>query len=94
MTTRTGFVSDMLGWLNARHAPRGIRLEADTPLFATGAIDSIKILELIAWTERAIGRRIPDPQIRLDNFRSVARIAEVFVGEAPADGGEGSDAAA
>ncbi|HVE80455.1 MAG TPA: phosphopantetheine-binding protein [Gemmatimonadaceae bacterium] len=94
MTTRARFVTEMLGWLNARLAPPGVRLEADTPLFASRAIDSIKILELIAWTERALGRPVPDPQIRLDNFRSVARIAEVFVADAPIAGEEGSDAAA
>jgi hypothetical protein len=45
-------------------------------------INSIKILELIAWTERAIGRSVPDTHIRLDNFHSVERIAAVFVQEA------------
>ena len=50
-------------------------------------MDSIKVLELIAYTERAIGEVIPDSRIRMDNFRTVGRIAEVFVAEA-------SDAAA
>ena len=52
-----------------------------TPLFADGLIDSIRILEIIAWVEQAIGRQIPDAQIRMDNFFSVERIAEVFLGE-------------
>jgi acyl carrier protein len=42
-------------------------------------INSIRVLELIAWTERAIGREIPDGQIRMDNFQTVTRIAEVFL---------------
>jgi hypothetical protein len=46
------------------------------------------VLELIAFTERAIGRTIPDRLIRLDNFHSVERIAFVFVRE------EAEDAAA
>ena len=41
----------------------------------------MRILELIAYTERAIGRMIPDNLIRMDNFSSIARIAEVFLGE-------------
>ena len=35
-------------------------------------------LDLIAWTERAIGREIPDSAIRTDNFANAARIAELF----------------
>ena len=77
--TRESFVRDMLAWLNARFAPAGVLICADTPLFADRLIDSIRILELIAWTERAAGRRIPDVEIRMDNFRTVARIAEVFM---------------
>jgi hypothetical protein len=81
MTSRDQFIRDMVAWINGRLAPPGVRVHAATPLFADRIINSIKILELIAWTERAIGRSIPDVQIRLDNFRSVERIAEVFVTE-------------
>jgi acyl carrier protein len=80
-TTRPLFVSEMLEWLNRRLAPPGVVIEAGTPLFRTGIINSIRILELIAWTERATGRTIPDREIRMDNFQSVGRIAEVFVEE-------------
>ena len=72
------FERAMLAWLNARFAPPGVAIVADTPLFADRLIDSIRILELIAWTERATGREVPDAQIRMDNFRTVRRIAEVF----------------
>jgi acyl carrier protein len=81
MTTRRRFQREMLAWLNARLAPPGVHITADTALFASGVINSIKILELIAFTERAIGREIADTFIRLDNFRSVERIALVFVSE-------------
>ena len=76
--SRPHFIELMLDWLNGKLAPPGIRIDADTPLFRTGLIDSIRILELIAWTERATGRLIPDREIRMDNFRTVARIADVF----------------
>jgi acyl carrier protein len=80
--TDTGptFVEAMLDWLNGKLAPPGVRIDADTPLFRTGLIDSIRILELIAWTERATGRLISDRDIHMDNFRTVARIADVFAG--------------
>lgn len=82
MTSRDTFTSAMLSWLNARLAPVGAIIAADTPLFGRGLMDSIKVLELIAYTERAIGDLIPDSRIRMDNFRTVGRIAEVFVAEA------------
>jgi acyl carrier protein len=72
----------MVRWIAERLAPPGVPVHAETPLFAGGIVDSIRILDLIAWTERAVGRPIPDVQIRLDNFRCVARIAEVFLEEA------------
>ena len=80
--SREQFIVEMVDWINARLAPPGIRVDAATPLFGNRVINSIKILELIAWTERAIGHAVPDVQIRLDNFHSVERIAAVFAREA------------
>lgn len=78
-TRRQDFAREMLAWLNEEVAPRGIRVDADTPLFATRLLDSLRVLELIAFTEQAIGRAIPDSHIRMDNFQTVARIAAVFL---------------
>ena len=75
------FLGGLLAWLNERFAPDGPPIGADTPLFAGGLLDSLRVLELIAWTERAIGREIPDVQIRTDYFATASRIAEVFAGE-------------
>jgi hypothetical protein len=82
MIARDQFIDEMVAWINVRLAPPGVLVDATTPLFASRIINSIKILELIAWTERATGRPVPDAQIRLDNFCSVERIAAVFVWEA------------
>lgn len=76
------FAAEMSAWLTGRLANPGVVVSPETPLFGNGLIDSIRILELIAYTERAIGRVIPDNAIRMDNFSSIARIAEVFPGEA------------
>jgi acyl carrier protein len=78
---RSTFLSELLAWLNGRFAPDGPPIHADTSLFAGGLIDSLRVLELIAWTERAIGREIPDAAIRTDNFATPARIAELFTRE-------------
>lgn len=81
MMDSDAFNRQLLDWLNRKLAPPGVRIEVDTPLFSGGLINSIRILELIAWTERATGRTIPDLMIRMDNFHSVRRIAEAFVTE-------------
>ena len=73
------FARGMLACLNDEVAPKGVCVDADTPLFATRLLDSLKVLELIAFTEQAIGRAIPDSHIRMDNFQTVARIAAVFL---------------
>jgi acyl carrier protein len=72
------FLAELLAWLNRRFAPGGCAIAADTPLFAGGLINSMRVLELIAWTEQAAGRRIPDAQVRMDNFGTAARIAALF----------------
>ncbi|HEU4720994.1 MAG TPA: acyl carrier protein, partial [Gemmatimonadaceae bacterium] len=70
---RAELLVELLAWLNHRFAPDGPPIGADTSLFASGLLDSMRILELIAWTERAIGREIPDVAIRTDNFATPAR---------------------
>ena len=79
ITRQEEFTSRMVIWLNEELAPKGVSIDADTLLFATRLLDSLKVLELIAFTEQAIGRPIPDSHIRMDNFQTVARIATVFV---------------
>ena len=79
--TRDALERELVAWLNERFAPDGPRIGPNTPLFAGGLVDSLRILELIAWTERAIGGEIPDRAIRTDNFACAARIAELFATE-------------
>ena len=79
--TRERFVAETVAWLNARVVKHDTSVGAATRLFDDGIIDSIAILKLIAWTERATGERIADARIRMDNFATVERIAEVFIEE-------------
>jgi len=76
---REAFEGELLDWLNRHHGREGRFIRRDTALFRERWLDSLAILELIAWTERAIGRTIPDEQIRMDHFHSVADIARHFV---------------
>ena len=72
------FIDRTVDWINRTLVPPGVVIDVDTPLFANGLINSIRVLKLIAWTEHALGIRIPDARIRMDNFRTVRRIAETF----------------
>ena len=80
MSAQTRFAQAMVAWLNDRFAHKGIVITEHTALFK-GVIDSLGILELIAWTEVKTGEIIPDQDIRMDNFGTVARIARTFVRE-------------
>ncbi|HEY3114686.1 MAG TPA: hypothetical protein VGJ62_13475 [Gemmatimonadaceae bacterium] len=53
-------------------------ITVETRLFEDRVIDSLKVLELIAFVQSMLGRKIPDAQIVLANFRSIATIARVF----------------
>ncbi len=70
-------LESLLRWLNERMAPDNVTIQADTPLFE-GLIDSMKVLELIAWTEKETDQTIPDQKIVMSNFSTARRVAEVF----------------
>ena len=55
------------------------KVDMDTQLFEDGWLDSMKILQLIAFLEIESGRRIPDEQIVMDRFRTVAVITRNFL---------------
>lgn len=80
------FVERTVAWINRTLVPEGVTIDADTPLFATGLIDSIRVLRLIAWTEQELDLRIPDARIRMDYFRTVRSIANAFAGSTSAEG--------
>lgn len=77
--SRQDFMDRLVRWLNRRLAPPNLEIGPDTELFSGGLIDSIRILQMIAWTELATGRPIPDEEIRMDNFATPRRIAETFL---------------
>lgn len=58
---------------------KGAMVDVDTPLFERKLIDSINILYLIGYVEKALGRRLTDDEIVMSNFRSVRVIAETFL---------------
>ncbi|CAM3108834.1 acyl carrier protein [Rariglobus hedericola] len=53
-------------------------VDAATPLFETGIIDSLGILHLIAWVERATGHEIPIGKVVMKHFQTITAITETF----------------
>ena len=86
------FIAETIAWINRTMVPPGVTISADTPLFANGLINSIRVLRLIAWTEHALGIRIPDARIRMDYFRTVRHIADAFAAASAVDGGDNAAA--
>ena len=52
----------------------------DTPLFSTGALDSVAMLELIAFIEEQAGFQVRPDQVTLENFDTPAAIQR-FAGQ-------------
>ncbi|WP_020654858.1 phosphopantetheine-binding protein [Massilia niastensis] len=49
-------------------------LVSTAPLFSAGIIDSMSLIELIAFTEKRFDIRVPAEDITLDNWDSLERI--------------------
>ena len=81
---REAFAAALLDFVNGPLRTRHNRarvvspIDAETPLFATGAIDSLAIIDLIAFVETRSGRRIPLRKIDMRFFGTVNRIAAAF----------------
>lgn len=87
MLTGPELERQLLDFTRSTLAPAGLAggITADTPLFEQRVLDSLRILELIAFLESRLGRKIPDAQVVLANFRTVRTMARVFTGaDAPA----------
>lgn len=54
-------------------------LAVDYPLIARGAIDSIEIMQVVAFLEEAFGIRIADTEVLPENIGSL-KAMEAFVG--------------
>lgn len=51
----------------------------DTPLFSSGALDSIAMINLIAFVEEQAGIEIRADEVTLENFDTAARISRFAI---------------
>lgn len=75
------FEAGLVEFINAKLVPEGKGVvKAESQLFEEGLINSIKILDLMAYIEKQIGSKIPDKLVVMKNFRSPRAITTTFVG--------------
>lgn len=66
-------------FVNGHLLPEGVEpVEATTLLFAHGRINSLRLLNLLAFVERTLDREISEEEIVMDRFQSVRKIAQSF----------------
>ncbi|GFE73896.1 acyl carrier protein [Novosphingobium sp. TCA1] len=51
-------------------------VDAETPLFSSGALDSVAMLNLIMYVERETGTEIRAEDVTLENFDTASRILD------------------
>jgi len=68
------------GPLFARHGGSrpSATVDVSTPLFETGVIDSLGIIDLLAFVETATGRPVPMRKVDMRYFGTVDRITRAF----------------
>lgn len=54
---------------------RATTIKPDEDLLGAGIIDSLGILQLVSFVEEQFGIQIPDEDVVLENFQSVAALA-------------------
>jgi hypothetical protein len=80
--TREGFARALIefikGPLIARHGARLVDVDASTPLFETGIIDSLGIIDLLLFVETMTGQQVPMRKVDMRFFGTVDRISNAF----------------
>jgi acyl carrier protein len=77
---RHALIDFIAGPLFVRHAKptRAVSIDGATPLFETGIIDSLGIVDLLAFVEAATGSPVPSQKVDMRYFGTVDRICSSF----------------
>jgi acyl carrier protein len=55
---------------------RNVNLQEDQDLLGAGILDSLSILQLVAFVEERFGIQVPDEDVVYDNFKTINALAE------------------
>ncbi|MFB9904426.1 acyl carrier protein [Allokutzneria oryzae] len=61
-----------------------IELTDDQDIFALGFVNSLFAMELVMFIEKTFGVRIPNDELKLDNFRSVDQMTDLVARQSTA----------
>ena len=77
---KQALIAFVSGPLFARHAKlsRPMTIDGTTPLFEAGIIDSLGILDLLAFVETRTGRAIPMRKVDMRYFGTIDRVCQSF----------------
>jgi hypothetical protein len=80
--TREAFTHALIAFIKgpliARHGARLVDVDASTPLFETGLIDSLGIIDLLLFVETITGQQVPLRKVDMRFFGTVDRISHTF----------------
>jgi acyl carrier protein len=76
MQQGSAFVSEITHFLNDVVLSRDHIVDCDTDLLAEGLLDSLGVMQLVAFFEERWGVRVESDQIAPGNFRSVSAMAK------------------
>ena len=55
---------------------KNAKLDEDQDLLSSGILDSMAILQVVAYLEKTLGIRMPDEDVVYDNFKSIHALDE------------------
>ena len=74
------FKQDLVQFINGQLVKsKNKKINSQSMLFEDRLIDSLKILNLIAFVEKKLKIKISDKDIIMENFASVDQISEIFL---------------
>jgi acyl carrier protein len=73
---------DIREFVQAKYPQAGIDDEQD--IFALGFVNSLFELELVMFIEKSFGFQVPNEEVKLDNFRTVAAMERLVARHSPA----------
>jgi acyl carrier protein len=77
------FLRDLDTSTEAQLSATGTELGADTDLIQAGIVNSLSIMELIAFLEKETGAHVPLEDLMLDSIRTVRTITAVYGSHTP-----------
>jgi len=55
---------------------KNAKLDESEDLLGAGILDSLAILQLVAYIEKSLGIQVPDEDVQYDNFKSVNALVD------------------